>query len=457
MSQVKSLLRVPYGLRDGKMWAARDVPTGLACGCLCLGCEQPLVAKNHGQKVRPHFAHHVDRACQGAFESSIHRRAKELIVDKKVLMLPEWDGNDAMPNPPFAHDDDGHTHYGKRIEMPAYGVALAGAQAELQMGDYRPDVVAIDSAGRLLIEILVTHAVGDLKTRNVQSDGFRMMEIDLSRVSADQAEDPDLFEDLVLNTAVNRKWISHPSASENWRRSRDELKETIRHQNASIAVDRAHRQKLREETDARLKAREARKSNYRNDCRQPHRIALESLNAKTSSKAVEDKYIRMLEQDQAKADQALKFIMNDLVKPYLRTVPRSGWVYDAHPFLWQAGAYVRFIEGKPSGHGVEQAILGRWIRSTYGADEALWSLFRAQWQARVGAYKRGFRTPFQSAWFFSEEENKRIPNFYEPINEFVDNMMRCSVLMRDPDRRGWLKICDPRLTPLHSLRPHASR
>lgn len=100
MSQVKSNLRVPYGLRDGKMWAARDVPTGLACGCLCLGCQQPLVAKNQGSKHRPHFAHHVDLACQGAFESSIHRRAKELIVEKGILMLPAWDGTEAMPNPP---------------------------------------------------------------------------------------------------------------------------------------------------------------------------------------------------------------------------------------------------------------------------------------------------------------------------------------------------------------------
>lgn len=454
MSQVKSILRVPYGLRDGKMWAARDVPTGLACGCICLGCEQPLVAKNHGQKVRPHFAHHVDLACQGAFESSIHRRAKELIVDKRVLMLPAWNGDEAMPNPPVASDDSGWLHEGRRVDVPANMIALTEAQPEVQREDYRPDVVAKDQDGDLLIEIRVTHAVGDQKTRNVQSDGHRMLEIDLSRITADQAEDTDLFEHLVLNTATNRIWISHPSATDAWRRSREELKERIRAKNESIAAALAHRQKLKEESDLERKAREARKAHYRSECRHPHLQALAGLKEKTSEAAINERYRWLLERDQSDATKAANWVTEETAKPYLDIVPALGWVYDAHPQLWQTGAYVHFIAGKAPGHAFEQAALGRWVRATYGTDESLWSLFRAQWVARCEALKRSYHMRLPWAWFFTPEENKRIPNFFEPIDEFVGNMMRCGVLARDPERRGWLTVCEP---PKSHLVPMAER
>ncbi len=443
MNQVKSLLRVPYGLRDGKMWAARDVLTGLACGCDCLGCGQPLIAKNHGQKVRPHFAHHVDRACQGAFESSIHRRAKELIVDRRVLMLPAWNGNEDMPNPPEATDDSGWLHQGRRVEMPANMIALSEAQPEVQRGDYRPDVVSKDLDGELLIEIRVTHAVGDQKTRNVQSDGQRMLEIDLSKITADQAEDPDLFEHLVLNTASNRIWISHPGATDDWRRSRDELKETIRAKNESNAEAEARSKKRQAESDAERKAREMRKAQYRSERREPHLGALAELKEKTSSRAISHKYQLLLERDRADACRAANWVTEETTKTYLEAIPALGWVYDAHPHLWQTGAYVRFIAGKPAGHAFEQAELGRWVRETYGADDSLWSLFRAQWVARCEALQRGHRMRFSWAWFFTPEENKRIPNFFEPIDEFVGNMMRCGVLVRDPVRCGWLVVCEP--------------
>lgn len=453
MSQVKSLLRVPYGLRGGKMWAARDVPMGLACGCLCVGCEQPLVAKNQGIKIRPHFAHHVDRACQGAFESSIHRRAKELIADKGLLMLPAWDGDETMPNPPSAADDDRRLHFGQRVDLPAKLATLTEAQTEVQRGDYRPDVVAQDSEGELLIEVRVTHAVGELKTRNVQCDGQRMMEIDLSKISAEQAEDTELFEQLVLNTASNRLWISYPAGAQAWRNSRDELKERIRAMNVDIAARRAHRQKLQNENETERKARADRKEKYRQKLREPCQMALAALSEKTSRGAIKSKYQHLLDRDQAKADRIINSVTQRSARSYLRTIPSLGWVYDAHPYLWQAGAYIRFIEGKPPGHAFEQADLGRWIRKTYGEDEALWTLFRAQWVARSEALKRGHRMRLPWAWFFSPDENKRIPNFFEPIDEFVGNMMRCGVLIRDPHRRGWLTVCEMarrRAAPLQS-------
>lgn len=49
-----------------------------------------------------------------------------------------------------------------------------------------------------------------------------------------------------------------------------------------------------------------------------------------------------------------------------------------------------------------------------------------------------------------------IPNFFDPIDEFVGNMMRCGVLRRDPNRRGWLTICEPPRRRPAPVQPPAS-
>ena len=50
---------------DGRLLHIDDVPSGLACDCICPGCSRPLVAKK-GRLQAHHFAHHaqpVGRSC----------------------------------------------------------------------------------------------------------------------------------------------------------------------------------------------------------------------------------------------------------------------------------------------------------------------------------------------------------------------------------------------------------
>jgi hypothetical protein len=99
--------------------------------------------------------------------------AKQLICERLGLTLPAWDGADGMPNPPTATDSRGGKLLGKRVDYPARSVQLRSARAEASIADYRPDVLAEDDEGELLIEIRVSHAVTGQKTRNVQSEGRR--------------------------------------------------------------------------------------------------------------------------------------------------------------------------------------------------------------------------------------------------------------------------------------------
>lgn len=216
-------LRVPFGLRDGRMWRPQEVAGGLACGCSCPGCRKPLVARNGGTLVRPHFAHDAGHACVHGLETAVHLMAKQILQSVSTLTLPEWRGALDMPNPPVMRDREGTKHVGDRVDIPSVRVALHEVRIEQAVADYRPDVLAVDDTGELLIEIRVHHKVDDLKRRKVQSDGRRMIEIDLSSLRLADIEDADAFERAVLHDHRNRLWLSNPAAAEAWRASRERL------------------------------------------------------------------------------------------------------------------------------------------------------------------------------------------------------------------------------------------
>ena len=66
-----------------------DVPKGLKCGCFCPRCGAKLYAKNGGTIREHHFAHEHSAECEGAYESSMHRLAKEILQENQCIMLPE--------------------------------------------------------------------------------------------------------------------------------------------------------------------------------------------------------------------------------------------------------------------------------------------------------------------------------------------------------------------------------
>lgn len=80
-----------YGLTADGLVPISKVPNGLACGCTCPGCRQPLVAKNHRHNRKmAHFAHYSGTSCAGAFESALHLLAKEVFQKHKTLFLPDF-------------------------------------------------------------------------------------------------------------------------------------------------------------------------------------------------------------------------------------------------------------------------------------------------------------------------------------------------------------------------------
>lgn len=95
-------LRVPLGRRivDGKTISVEEVPLGKRCGCVCLNCGKPLVAKNRrfsGRKKELHFAHatggvHCDRnTLLHTLAIETIKRGIEKAIDRGLSYLLRWE------------------------------------------------------------------------------------------------------------------------------------------------------------------------------------------------------------------------------------------------------------------------------------------------------------------------------------------------------------------------------
>ena len=86
---------LPYAIDEyGNLVSIDDIPLekrGLACGCHCPNCNQPLVAKLGYNKGRsPHFAHYNYSDCHGAVMTLLHRLSEEILKIEKNVMTPPY-------------------------------------------------------------------------------------------------------------------------------------------------------------------------------------------------------------------------------------------------------------------------------------------------------------------------------------------------------------------------------
>lgn len=188
-------VQLTYGRDEtGRMRHIMDVPNGLACGCTCPECGAPLVAKNQGANIHPHFAHASGTACNGAHESELHLLAKEILAEEKAVMLPAY----------------GSVYEGGIMRFAAMEVEERHDYSMLQ-----PDVVGLQQnprtgkTSRLWIEIRVTHEVGAEKYGKIKELGVSCIEIDLSMYKEMEVGRERLC-DFLLHDGSHRQWINNP-------------------------------------------------------------------------------------------------------------------------------------------------------------------------------------------------------------------------------------------------------
>ena len=178
-----------YGLnKDNSLAFIEDVPNGLACGCVCPCCKEPLIAKNMGKKKKRehHFAHSSGSDCQGYYETTLHLLSKEIIRTEKAIMVPNYESLESQ-----------------QIEFEEVEVEERKDCSNLQ-----PDCVGITKEGlRLHIEFFITHQIDDYKKSKIKESSINCIEIIIPR---DFPLDEKQLKDFLLFSYESREWINYP-------------------------------------------------------------------------------------------------------------------------------------------------------------------------------------------------------------------------------------------------------
>ncbi len=222
---------IPFGwhVPTQRMLTAREVANGRRCECICVACEARLKARQGDIRIW-HFAHDEETRCQHAPEAAIHRMAKQLIVERGSLFVPELTRSRTI-------------HGQRRVwsETITVNVQTAGLQnlencfQEKSIGDSggngeyrRPDVLAILDRLPLAIEIKNTHAVDFDKQEWLERLEHSVLEIavaDLALLPPDEivgALEVRLFESANYST-----WLLHANVK-NALDALDRLEEQVR-------------------------------------------------------------------------------------------------------------------------------------------------------------------------------------------------------------------------------------
>ncbi len=180
---------LPFGENpDGRIVHISEVPSGLKCQCACPHCRAKLVARK-GNIKQHHFAHHATTECRHAYESAIHKLAKEILYERKHIKLPEAKAEYENMSRIICRE----INFGLdevRLEKPMFGII--------------PDVVAKRKGKELLIEIAVTHFCGPQKITKIRERSLATIEIDLSQLSREAAMSE--IGEALLHSAP-RSWI----------------------------------------------------------------------------------------------------------------------------------------------------------------------------------------------------------------------------------------------------------
>lgn len=209
---------------EGRMRHILEVRNGLSCACTCPGCGAALVAKNGGSNVHPHFAHASGQACHGGHESELHLLAKEILQDKKAIMLPPYGKiyrggmqtfkeMKAEVRTTLQPKQTQGTYQGPTEKKGTY---QDPSPSPSRQGHLQPDLIGTQINPKtgmpsdLWIEIRVTHEIGPEKYEKIKEMGIACIEIDLS-LYKDQEVTRDQLCEYLLNSTEGRTWINNPT------------------------------------------------------------------------------------------------------------------------------------------------------------------------------------------------------------------------------------------------------
>lgn len=370
-------LRVPFGLREGRLYEPLQVVSGLQCGCTCPGCGVPLVARHYSSgRVVSHFAHDAGADCATGFETAIHRAAKQLIADRMELFLPV-----VVARAPGI-GVSGRDFSRGRVLRPAGVSSLNAVRVEEKLGAIKPDLIVTLGRQEVLVEIAVTSFVKNVKLTRIQALEMPAVEIDLSK---ERRMTFEALESALFTNAQQAEWVWHPERESEKSRlqafvdadlAKDyavwaEAERVRLHQEAE-----AHVAQLQEVKQARLLAQKSREAAWKKAAAARQRVTAFRDAPET------EKLRRLLEHLGAVEAQLHEFL------PVHMTARRA---IAAPPLLWQAAVFSGLIhpalrKGSPE---LTAEAVRAWIEERFEVlgDEKAFGV--AVWQYLEGLQKLG--------------------------------------------------------------------
>lgn len=377
ISATSRSLRVPFGLRDGRLYEPLQVESGIKCGCICPGCGGRLVARHSPSgRVVSNFAHHSGDDCATGFETAVHLAAKQLIADRMTLFLPEVIAR--APGTGISGQD-----FGRVVFLSPAGVCnLNAVRVEESLGIIRPDLVVAIGRQEVLVEIAVTHFVDEVKLTRIQALGMPTVEFDLSELREMNFE---ALENALFTDARQAEWFWHPGREAEKARLQafvdadlaEDYAVWAKAENFRLQKEaQAHAARLLEEKQARLLAQKSRQADW-------EKAAAARLRVASFRDASEpEKLRRVLEHLGADEAQLREFL------PVHTTSRRA---IAAAPLVWQAAVFSGLIPKALSKGAAELTAeaVRAWIQERFEVpgDEKAFGV--AVWQYLEGLQKLG--------------------------------------------------------------------
>lgn len=193
-----------YGVLNGKSAHIDEVENGLKCGCICSYCNMALIAKNNDENIlRHHFAHStVD--CGYAYESAIHLLAKEIILERKKIFIPEYK----------YQISNGYHDYIFKAELIVFDEVRNEKRITKDEIIIQPDAVGTFNKRKIYIEFVYKHDIDDVKLEKINRLEFDCIRVDLNTTRLDRESII-----LLLETDNNSKmWVNNNFAVQEYER-----------------------------------------------------------------------------------------------------------------------------------------------------------------------------------------------------------------------------------------------
>lgn len=415
-----SNIKIPFGMKAGRLWHVADVPNGNACGCVCPQCKTPLQARNNpNNKRQPYFAHTQSVDCSYNGMTDLHVIAQQIIAEYKYLVVPEYRSS----TPRLRLMDDSYV-YADEVVIASSRVTAESVDTEYRWNEFVPDLRLNVQGKDLFVEIAVTHFSDERKIASVKAHDVAMLEIDLSQISPEIVRSKPALITEVLHPGIRGSWINNPKGNRLTKQVLSELEEVRKEKNEAILASRERKrrkeQRKKEEQEHIEKIRSHRRDEIAQD--------LKHL-AQTQDDAWIENRERQLFQSIVDTREIRSFKRRTPPARLIDVPVNNDWIINAHRSVWQLFVLEMFLANPTL--GIHASDVKRKVVKKFGVIAFMERLNMLKQREKSIGRERNKGYQEYGCWFLDYAENKGIISPYLPVVRYLEVCKRSTLFSEE--------------------------